>query len=351
MTSLSSLDTPFDAQTRAQLSALMRAHGLNVNDVTIKPLSGGQSNPTYLLTSSTQDVQYVLRKKPDGALLPSAHAIDREYRVMKALQGSNVPVPDMGFYEASSDLLGTPFYIMRFLKGRVLFDQALPELSVSHRAAIYDDLNRVMAALHTIDPHAVGLGDYGRAGNYFERQIGRWSKQYLADPGDRIVALEKLIDVLPHHIPQDDLHAIVHGDFRLDNVVLHPTEPHIIGVLDWELSTLGHPVADFAYHCMSWHIPPHLWRGIGGLDWVALGIPTERDYVARYAQRTGFDGIQAHWDFYLAYNFFRIAAILHGIGQRVRQGNAASPDALDMAGKAEPLAQIGWQYAQRLQGG
>lgn len=337
----------FDPSTLARMAELMRQHGLiEQDDLSIKRLTGGQSNPTFLMTAGSK--RFILRKKPDGTLLPSAHAIDREFRVMKALQDTNVPVPKMGFYDESSDILGTPFYVMAFLDGRVLFDQSLPGFTVADRTAVYHDLNRVMAALHTLDPQAIGLADYGRPGNYFERQIARWSRQYLADPGTRIPALESLIDKLPKHIPSGELHAIVHGDFRLDNVVLHPTEPRIIGVLDWELSTLGHPVADFAYHCMSWHIPPSLWRGIAGLDLKSLGIPNESDYVDLYIQNTGFKDVKTHWNFYLAYNFFRIAAILHGIGQRVRQGNAASPDAIDMATKAAPLADIGWRYAQRL---
>lgn len=312
-------------------------------------LSGGQSNPTYRLHCGQN--QFVLRKKPAGQLLPSAHAIDREYRVMKALADTPVPVPDMLIYCEDSSLIGTPFYVMPFLQGRVIFDQTLPGMTPAERSMVYADMNRALAQLHRVDPALVGLSDFGRAGNYFGRQIRRWSQQYLDHHTDRIDALENLIQWLPEHIPEDDITTIVHGDYRLDNVMLHPTEPKVIAVLDWELSTLGHPLADFSYHCMSWHIPPSLWRGIGGLDLDALGIPSESDYIEQYLQTTGYTGVKEHWDFYLAYNFFRIAAILYGIGERARQGTAAAPDAMEMATKARPLAQMGWHYAQKYQAG
>jgi acyl-CoA dehydrogenase len=340
--------SPFDLATTERVAELMRANQLILDEsIDIQVLSGGQSNPTYKIVAG--DKRFILRKKPDGPLLPSAHAVEREFRVMQALQKTDVPVPKMGFLYEQSDVLGTPFYVMHFLDGRIRFDQTLPDLTCTERGLLYDDINRVISTLHTVDPSAIGLADFGRPGNYFERQIGRWSRQYLADPGQRIPALESLIEVLPKYIPSGELHAIVHGDFRLDNLMIDPKLPRVIGVLDWELSTLGHPVADFAYHCMSWHIPPTLWRGIGGLDLKALGIPTEAEYVDLYIQRTGFTDVKANWNFYLAYNFFRIAAILHGIGQRVRAGNAASADAIDMASKAEPLAELGWQFAQRLE--
>ena len=308
-------------------------------------LTGGQSNPTYRLSVGKNEL--VLRKKPGGDLLPSAHAVDREYRVMKALADSEVPVPEMLLYCDDSTVIGTPFYVMRFLQGRVLFDQTIPQASAEDRRAIYQDINRVIAALHQIDPVAVGLADYGRAGNYFGRQINRWSRQYQENHTERLEALEKLIDWLPGRIPDGDEVSIVHGDFRLDNVMLHPTEPRAIAVLDWELSTLGHPLADFSYHCMSWHIPPSLWRGIGGLDLASLGIPSEAEHLDQYVKATGLTQAQEHWDFYLAYNFFRMSSILYGIGQRARQGTAAAADALETAAKAGPLADLGWHYAQR----
>jgi aminoglycoside phosphotransferase (APT) family kinase protein len=310
-------------------------------------LTGGQSNPTYRLQVGQQ--QLVLRKKPAGDLLPSAHAVDREYRVMKALAATAVPVPEMLVYCEDVTVIGTPFYIMRFLEGRIFFDQTIPTATPAERSAIYQDLNRVIAALHSVDPATVGLADYGRAGNYFARQINRWSRQYLDNHSERLDSLEKLIDWLPSRIPAGDEVSIVHGDFRLDNVMLHPTEPRAIALLDWELSTLGHPLADFSYHCMSWHIAPSLWRGIGGLDLPALGIPSEAEYVAQYVKATGLTQAQEHWDFYLAYNFFRIAAILYGIGQRARQGTATATDALETAAKAGPLADLGWHYARRYQ--
>ncbi len=335
-----------DAQAWHRLGQYLCDAGVT-DQIAITPtlLTGGQSNPTYRLSVGQDEL--VLRKKPGGDLLPSAHAVDREYRVMKALAASEVPVPEMLLYCDDASVIGTPFYVMRFLEGRVLFDQTIPESSVADRRAIYRDMNRVIAALHQIDPAAVGLSDYGRAGNYFGRQINRWSRQYQENHTERLDALEKLIEWLPGRIPAGDEVSIVHGDFRLDNVMLHPTEPRAIAVLDWELSTLGHPLADFSYHCMSWHIPPSLWRGIGGLDLAALGIPSEAEHLDQYVQATGLTQAQEHWDFYLAYNFFRMSSILYGIGQRARQGTAAAADALETAAKAGPLAELGWHYAQR----
>lgn len=339
-----------DDQTWSRLGQYLHSQGVTPTaELTASLLTGGQSNPTYKLQSGDQ--WFVLRKKPGGQLLPSAHAIDREYRVMNALRDTAVPVPKMLIYGEDESLIGTPFYVMPFLRGRVFFDQTLPGMTREQRASVYADMNRAIAALHCIKPATIGLADYGKSGNYFARQIGRWSRQYQEHHTDRIQTIEHLIGWLPEHIPPGDITTIVHGDYRLDNVMLHETEPRAIAVLDWELSTLGHPLADFAYHCMSWHIPPALWRGIGGLDLPALGIPSERDYVEQYVAATGYQGVQEHWDFYLAFNFFRIAAILYGIGQRARQGNAAAADAMEMAAKAEPLADIGWHYAQQYQSG
>ena len=332
----------------ARLGHYLFEQGVTPNcELTATLLTGGQSNPTYRLASG--DKSFVLRKKPAGDLLPSAHAIDREYRVMKALQNTPVPVPEMLTYCEDESLIGTPFYVMPFLQGRVFFDQTLPDMTREQRGQVYANMNRAIAELHRIDPQAIGLGDYGKAGNYFGRQIRRWSQQYQQNHTERIASLEHLIDWLPERIPAGDLTTIVHGDYRLDNVMLHATEPKVIAVLDWELSTLGHPLADFSYHCMSWHIPPSLWRGIGGLDLAELGIPSEHEYVQQYVSLTGYEGVQEHWDFYLAYNFFRSAAILYGIGERARQGTATASDAMEMAAKAEPLADIGWHYAQQYQ--
>ena len=317
---------------------------LDKASLTVKPLTGGQSNPTYLLTNGQQ--RYVLRKKPPGPLLPSAHAVDREYRVMQALQNSAVPVPKLFAFSEELEIVGTPFYIMEYLDGRVIVDQSLPTFSKEDRSLVYQDMNRVIAALHSVDYATVGLETFGKPGNYFGRQIARWSRQYKEANTEDIPALHALIEWLPANIPVGEQTSIVHGDYRLDNLVLHPTEPRAIGLLDWELATLGHPLADFAYHCMSWHIPASLWRGIGGLDLAALGIPDEAQYLKRYSQTTGLDGAE-HWDFYIAYNLFRIAAILQGIARRAADGTAASSDALETGNKARPLAEIGWKYAQR----
>jgi acyl-CoA dehydrogenase len=317
---------------------------LDKASLAVKPLTGGQSNPTYLLTSGQQ--RYVLRKKPPGPLLPSAHAVDREYRVMQALQNSAVPVPKLFAFSEELEIVGTPFYIMEYLDGRVIVDQSLPTFSKEDRSLVYQDMNRVIAALHSVDYATVGLETFGKPGNYFGRQIARWSRQYREANTEDIPALHALIEWLPANIPVGEQTSIVHGDYRLDNLVLHPTEPRAIGLLDWELATLGHPLADFAYHCMSWHIPASLWRGIGGLDLSALGIPDEAQYLKQYSQTTGLDGAE-HWDFYIAYNLFRMAAILQGIARRAADGTAASSDALETGNKARPLAEIGWRYAQR----
>jgi acyl-CoA dehydrogenase len=279
-------------------------------------------------------------------LLPSAHAIDREYRVIGALRDSDVPVPVVFFYSDDSSVVGTPFYVMEFLDGRVWSDQSLPGIEPAERRVIYSEMNRVIAALHRVRPDAAGLSDFGRAGNYFARQIARWTRQYMDSRTSHIPAMEALIDWLPLHIPPGDETAIVHGDFRLDNLVFHRTDARIIGVLDWELSTLGHPMADFAYHCMSWHIPADLWRGIGGLDLQELGIPSAAAYLESYRDATGTEGVE-HWDFYLAFNFFRIAAILQGIARRAIDGSAEASDAAETGRKAAPLADLGWEFARR----
>ncbi|MDE2299094.1 MAG: phosphotransferase family protein, partial [Burkholderiales bacterium] len=254
--------------------------------LTVEQFKGGQSNPTYKLV--TPGAAYVMRSKPGPAakLLASAHAIDREFTVMRALHGSGVPVPAMHLLCEDEAVIGRAFYVMEFVEGRVLWDQSLPSIAVAQRAAYYDEMNRVIAALHKVDVNAAGLAGYGKPGNYFERQIGRWAKQYQASITQPIDAMERLAEWLPAHIPASGRDpaqvSVVHGDYRLDNLVFHPAEPRIIAVLDWELSTIGHPLADFSYHCMSWHIPPGVFRGIGGLDHHALGIPTEGEYVARY---------------------------------------------------------------------
>jgi len=326
-------------------------HGF-AGPLSVEQFKGGQSNPTYKLV--TPGAAYVMRSKPAPAakLLPSAHAIEREYRVMHALRDTAVPVPRMHLLCDDESVIGRAFYVMSFVEGRVLWDQTLPDMTPPQRAAIYDELNRVIAALHSVDVGAAGLADYGKPGNYFERQIGRWSKQYQASITEPIEAMDRLIEWLPAHIPPGARDAtqvsVVHGDFRLDNLVFHPAEPRVLAVLDWELSTLGHPLADFSYHCMSWHIPRRLGRGIGGLDIASLGIPSEADYVRRYCDRTGRTdtvALAADWNFYLAYNLFRIAAILQGIARRVVDGTAASAQAREAGAGARPLAELGWSFA------
>jgi len=328
------------------LGDYLRAQGLAGSaPLEVRVLAGGQSNPTYRITAGGGS-DYVLRKKPPGTLIASAHAIDREYRVMKALADTDVPVPRMLHYCEGSELLGTPFYVMEFLQGRVLMDQSLPGMHPDERRAIYREMNRVIAALHAVDYRAVGLGDYGKEGNYVGRQIARWSSQCRESTVPIHEAMHRLMDWLPEHLPAGDETTLVHGDYRLDNLVFHPTEPRVIGVLDWELSTLGHPLADLSYQCMAWRIPPSLWRGIGGLDLAALGIPQEAEYIAWYGDATGRDAA-GDWDYYLAYNLFRMAAILHGIAQRAADGSAAAKDAVETGHKAGPLAVLGWQAAQR----
>lgn len=321
----------------------------------VEQFKGGQSNPTYKLV--TPGATYVMRSKPGPAakLLASAHAVEREYRVMKALAASEVPVARMHLLCEDEAVIGRAFYVMDFIEGRVLWEQSLPDLGRAERAALYDEMNRVIAALHRVDPTTVGLSDYGKPGNYFERQIARWTKQYQASITQPITAMDELIAWLPAHIPasaRDPAQvSIVHGDYRLDNLIFHPSEPRVLAVLDWELSTIGHPLADFSYHCMSWHIPPGAFRGLGGLELPALGIPSEADYIARYCERTGRaadDALVTDWPFYLAYNLFRLAGILQGIAKRVEDGTAASAQARQAAAGARPLAELGWAMARRV---
>jgi aminoglycoside phosphotransferase (APT) family kinase protein len=312
----------------------------------VRQFQGGQSNPTYLLSTPTR--RYVMRSKPGPQvkLLPSAHAIEREYRVMKALGAEGLPVPEMQLLVEDESVIGRAFFVMAHVDGRIFWDPTLPGLHPSERGAIYDAMNHVLAALHAVDVQQAGLADYGKAGNYFARQIGRWSRQYQASETGAIEAMDRLIDWLPASIPAGDETAVVHGDYRIDNLIFHPTESRIIAVLDWELSTLGHPLADLSYHCMAWHILPGGFRGMAGLDLAALGIPSEADYIRRYCERTGRDSI-AHWDFYLAYNLFRIAAILQGVYKRATEGIASSDNALQTGANVKSLAELGWKYAQR----
>ncbi len=325
----------------------------------VQQFKGGQSNPTYKLITPSRS--YVMRSKPGpvAKLLPSAHAIEREFRVMKALAGSGVPVARMEVLCEDESVIGRAFFIMQCVEGRVMWEQSLPGMTPAERGAIYDEMNRVIARLHSVDASAVGLADYGKPGNYFERQIGRWSKQYLASITQPIPEMDRLIEWLPAHMPagarDSRFVSVVHGDYRLDNLIFEARQPRIAAVLDWELSTLGHPLADFSYHCMSWHIPPGTFRGIGGLDHAALGIPNEREYMRRYCERvdefTGHhrdvDALMDEWNFYLAYNLFRLASITQGIAKRVVDGTAASPQARATGDSSRALAEMAWRFAQR----
>jgi len=321
----------------------LNALGLCKGHITLSQLTGGQSNPTFKISNGNS--HYVLRKKPSGILLPSAHAVDREYRVMKALAATDVPVPQMLAYCDDESIIGTAFFIMEYLDGRVFTDQSLPGLAASERQQIYEQMNRTISAIHGLDYVSLGLETFGKPGNYFARQIARWSRQVreanIAIPN----SLNQLMDWLPKNIPVEDETSLIHGDYRMDNLIFHKTDLRIIGVLDWELSTLGNPLADFAYQCMGWRIPPSLWRGIQGLDLLALGIPSESQYIAMYEKQVG-RSISEHWPFLMAYNLFRISAILHGITKRAMDGNANANDAIENGAKAGALADLGWACAQ-----
>jgi aminoglycoside phosphotransferase (APT) family kinase protein len=315
--------------------------------LSIEQFKGGQSNPTFKLVTPTR--AYVMRAKPgpSAKLLPSAHAIEREYRIMKALAPTDVPVARMYALCEDESVIGRAFYIMEFVAGRVLWDQSLPGMDRDARQAIYAEMNRVIAALHRVDYAALGLTDFGKPGNYFERQIGRWTKQYQMSETEHIEAMNQLIAWLPAHLPPDDgSTSIVHGDYRLDNLIFDPAQPRILAILDWELSTIGHPLADFSYHLMSWHIPPLGFRGIGGLDLASLGIPTQQEYIAMYCKATGRQSIEGI-NYYLAYNLFRIAGILQGIMKRAVDGTASSAQALEAGARARTMAELGWHYAQQ----
>lgn len=337
------------------LSAWMREHIPDFEGpLSLRPFEGGQSNPTVLL--QTPQRRWVLRAKPGpkAQLLPSAHAIEREYRVMQALAQTDVPVPRMVALCEDESVLGRAFYVMDHVEGRIFWDPTLPDVPQVERAPLYAEMSRVLAALHQVDPAAVGLSDYGKPSQYFERQIQRWSRQSLASVTEPMPEMDWLMAWLPEHIPESARHStclsVVHGDFRLDNLMFHPTEPQVVAVLDWELSTLGHPLADLSYHCMPWHIPPGVFRGMGGAPFASLGLPTEAQHIAQYCQRVGWvtpDALSADWPFYLSYNLFRLAAILQGIGKRVELGTAASEHAQTAAAAARPMAQLAQQWAQR----
>ncbi len=308
--------------------------------LSVEKFAGGQSNPTFKLSAG--DTHYVLRRKPPGELLASAHAVDREFRVIDALRDTDVPVPNAIALCTDDSVIGSMFYVMEHLEGRIFWDPAVPEVNNEERTAIYDEMNRVLAALHRVNVDTVGLTDYGKPGNYYARQIGRWTKQYRASETEAVAEMEALIDWLPNHIPEgDETVALVHGDYRLDNMIFHPREPRIIGILDWELSTLGDPLADLAYQLMAWRFPREGGiSGLEGLDRSSLGLPSDEDYIAAYCHRTGRDGID-NWPFYMAFCFFRIAAILQGIKKRAQIGTASSAEADSRAIMVGPLAALG----------
>jgi len=334
-----------DAETLARYFA-GRIPGFDA-PVTIEALAGGQSNPTYLVGAGGR--RYALRTKPGKVadLLPSAHQIEREYRVLDALAATDVPVPKVHHLCTDEAVIGRAFYLMDFVGGRGFIDPRLPSLSSSERGALFGDMVRVLARLHKLDYTALGLGDFGRPGEYLQRQIARWSKQYRASETERIDAMDQLIEWLPTRIPADDGVCLVHGDYRLDNLVIDALEPRVVAVLDWELATLGSPLADFSYHCCVFHFPVGVYRGLAGIDYVALGIPSEQSYVDAYCHATGRAGI-ADWDYYIAYNFFRMAAIVQGIRKRAELGTAAGANAVEFGRGARQLAELGWERAMRL---
>lgn len=311
----------------------------------VESFNGGQSNPTYKLI--TPERSYVLRRKPPGLLLKGAHAIDREAKVLTALSRVNFPVPHVYGLCTDESVIGTWFYVMELVEGRVFWDATFPHVSRDQRPAYFEAMNDTIAHLHMVDFEQVGLREYGQTGNYFARQIARWSKQYLQDAeAGRDPSMDRLIEWLPAHIPPGDESSIVHGDFRCDNMIFHPTEPRVIAVLDWELSTLGHPLADFTYHAMMYHMPPHIVAGLAGVDLPALNIPLQAAYIDAYCRRVGRTSIP-RYEFYLAFNFFRLAAIFHGIKGRYIRGNASSANAKERAKAFPALAELAWAWAKQ----
>ena len=335
------LDVPkLEAYVRGQIAEFD-------GELRVRQFMGGQSNPTYLLADGRGE--WVLRRKPPGKLLSSAHATDREFRILSALGETDFPVPRVRGYCADESVIGTEFYLMDRVEGRILVDQTLPDFTPDERSALYESQISTLASLHRIDNEAIGLGDYGKSGNYFARQIHVWGKQYLGAEGDidRCDAMERLMAWLPENIPDDDRTTIVHGDYGLNNVVVHPTEPRIVAVLDWELSTLGHPVADLSYHLAGRLMPGGSFGKLSESDLPALGIPTRSEYVARYCELTGREGV-ASLDYYLAFQLFRSAGIMFGIAARAKRGTAASAQAQELGEIAVPLAERGLRLAQTL---
>ena len=332
---------PVREQHRFDEAALQRYMAKHVEGFTgrlsVQQFRGGQSNPSYLLSAG--DRRYVLRRKPPGTLLPSAHAVDREYRIISALQDSGVPVPRTYALSDDPSVVGTAFYIMEYVDGRIFWDAPLPGVAPGERAAIYEAAIETLARLHGVDYESAGLGGFGNPGNYFARQVSRWSRQYKASETETIAAMDRLIEWLPQNIPEDDTTTIVHGDFQLSNLIFHPTEPRVVAVLDWELSTLGNPLADLAYHCLPWRLPPEPLDGINGLDITSMGLPTEDQRIESYRRRTGREQID-HWEFYMVFTMFRLAAIMQGIAARALEGTASSEQAVAQGQRARPLAEL-----------
>jgi aminoglycoside phosphotransferase (APT) family kinase protein len=307
----------------------------------VTQFDSGQSNPTFHIAADSGN--YVLRKKPPGRLLPSAHLVDREYRVMKALADTGVPVPPVLHFSSDESVIGTSFFVMAFVPGRIFRHPSLPNMSADDRRAIYEAMIDVLARLHRVDYAAIGLADYGKPGNYFARQITRWSEQYIAAKTDEMPAMDRLMTWLPAHVPPGDETSIVHGDYRLENLIFHSTEPHIVAVVDWELSTLGHPLADLAYNCLTYHLDPSL-LGVATSTNDTGGRPSETEQIERYCELTGRSGIPS-WNFYVAFSLFRLASILQGVYARGLQGNASSAQALQRGAAARAIAQRGLEIA------
>ena len=343
------MDEATEDRFRLDLSRLVpwlraRIPGLD-GEIAAEKFKGGQSNPTYAITVDGV-ARLVLRKKPPGVLLPSAHAVEREYRVTDGLKDSAVPVARPLRLCEDAEIVGTPFFIMQHVAGRNFWDARLPGMTPGERAAIYDEMNRVLAALHAVDPAAVGLADFGRSGDYFGRQIARWTKQYRATETGSIPAMDRLIEWLPANDPKLGETRVVHGDFRNDNLIFAPDEPRILAVLDWELSTLGHPLADLAQHVIAWRVPAEGYRGLADSDLATLGIPDEQAYLRRYGERTGTGPIApALWRFALAFAMFRNAGIRQGVYKRALEGNASSEAAALHGARAGEIASLGWRIA------
>ena len=329
----------------ARLDAWMAEHVDGyTGSLQVCQFKGGQSNPTYWLAD--RERQYALRKKPPGKLLQSAHMVDREYKVMHALADTDVPTATMYALCKDDSVIGTSFFVMEYVQGRIFWNVQLPELEPSEPAAVYEELTRVLAAIHKVDLDATGLSDYGRPDAYVARQVKRWTKQYLASQTADIALMNKLIEWLPANIPDDEATSLVHGDYRLDNIIFHATEPRALAVIDWELSTLGHPLSDLAYNCLPYHWPEESFGDMRGLDPSTPGIPSEEDYVAAYCRLTGRDGID-NWTFYLVLSLFRLAAIIQGVYFRGLQGNASSPEALLRRDLCRQLARNAWALVEQ----